>query len=129
MPSSFIQSSMQSAHHDPGTVLGNGCEQTSKRNRLRICATYILAVISVYLLSDAITSTITYVAAQSHPALCDHRDCSPPGSSGHGILQASILEWVAMSSPRDLLHPGIKPGILHCRRVLYRLSHQGSRTR
>ena len=35
-------------------------------------------------------------------------DCSPPGSSNHGILQARILEWVAMpySVPPD---PGIKP--------------------
>ena len=35
-------------------------------------------------------------------------DYSPPGSSVHGILQARILEWVACSSPRDLLDPGIK---------------------
>ena len=34
--------------------------------------------------------------AQSCPTLCDPMDCSPPGSSVHGILQASILEWVAM---------------------------------
>ena len=31
---------------------------------------------------------------------CDHMDCSPPGSSVHGISQARILEWVAISSPR-----------------------------
>ena len=40
--------------------------------------------------------------------VCDPMDCSPPGSSVHGILQARILEWVAMpssrrsSQPRDL---------------------------
>ena len=32
--------------------------------------------------------------------LCDPMDCSPPGSSIHGILQASILEWVAISFSR-----------------------------
>ena len=32
------------------------------------------------------------------PTLCDPVDCSPPGSSVHGILQARILEWVAMPS-------------------------------
>ena len=32
---------------------------------------------------------------QSCPTLCDAMDCSPPGSSVHGILQAVILEWVA----------------------------------
>ena len=39
--------------------------------------------------------------------LCDPVDCSPPGSSVHGILQANLLEWVAVpfsrgsSRPRD----------------------------
>ena len=36
-------------------------------------------------------------------------DCSPPGSSVHGILQARILKWVAISYPGDLPNPGIKP--------------------
>ena len=35
--------------------------------------------------------------AQSCPTLCDPMDCSPPGSSIHGILQARILEWGAIS--------------------------------
>ena len=35
-------------------------------------------------------------------------DCSPPGSSVHGILQARILEWVAVPSPGDLPDSGIK---------------------
>ena len=34
--------------------------------------------------------------------LCDPMDCSPPGSSVHGILLARILEWVALSSSRGL---------------------------
>ena len=34
--------------------------------------------------------------AQSCPTLCDAVDCSPPGSSVHGILQAGVLDWVAM---------------------------------
>ena len=33
-----------------------------------------------------------------------------PGSSIHGILQARVLEWVAISFPGDLPHPGIEPG-------------------
>ena len=37
--------------------------------------------------------------------LCDSRDCSPPGSSVHGILQARILEWVAMLSSRESSQP------------------------
>ena len=31
------------------------------------------------------------------PTLCKHINCSPPGSSVHGIFQARILEWVAIS--------------------------------
>ena len=37
-------------------------------------------------------------------------DCSLPGSSFHGILQARVLEWVAIPSPGDLPNPGIEPG-------------------
>ena len=35
---------------------------------------------------------------QSCPTLCNSKDCNPPGSSVHGILQARILEWVARPS-------------------------------
>ena len=37
---------------------------------------------------------------QSRPTPCDPMDCSPQGSSVHGILQARILEWVTMPSSR-----------------------------
>ena len=42
---------------------------------------------------------------QSCPTLCDPVDCSPPGSSVHGILQARILEWVAISFSRGSYRP------------------------
>ena len=48
--------------------------------------------------------------AQSCPTLCYPMDCSLPGSSLHGILQARVLEWVAISFSRDLPDPGIEPG-------------------
>ena len=40
--------------------------------------------------------------------LCEPMDCSPPGSSVYGILQAGILEWVAVSSKGNLPDPGIE---------------------
>ena len=49
-------------------------------------------------------------SVQSCPTLRDPMDCSPPGSSVHGISQARILEWGAISSsrgsspPRDQTH-------------------------
>ena len=46
---------------------------------------------------------------QSCPTLYDPMDCSPSGSSDHGILQARILEWVAIFSSRGSSRP-IEPG-------------------
>ena len=46
---------------------------------------------------------------QKCPTLCDPMDCSPPGSSVHGILQARILTWVVMPSSRGSSHPGTEP--------------------
>ena len=42
---------------------------------------------------------------QLHPTLCDPMDCCPPGSSVHGILQARILEWVAIPFSRGSSQP------------------------
>ena len=50
---------------------------------------------------------VKLLVAQLCATLCDPMDCSPPGSPVHGILQARILDWVAISfsrgscSPRD----------------------------
>ena len=53
-------------------------------------------------------------------------DCSPPGSSVPGILQA-ILEWVAIPFSRgSSWHSDWTWGLLHCRQILHYLSHQGS---
>ena len=43
---------------------------------------------------------VCMLSLQSCPILCDPVDCSLPGSSVHGILQARILGWVAMSFSR-----------------------------
>ena len=48
------------------------------------------------------------VLAQSCATLCDPGDGSPPGSSVHGILQARMLEWIAISSSRGSPNSGIK---------------------
>ena len=65
------------------------------------------------------------LVAQSCTTLCDSTDYSPPVSSVHGILQARILEWVAISSSRNgrdsFPAQGSNPGLLHCRRILYPL--------
>ena len=67
---------------------------------------------------------------QSCPALCNHMDCSPPGFSVPGILQARVLEGVAVLYSRGVfLTQGSNLHLLHCRQILYHLSHEGSRAR
>ena len=54
-------------------------------------------------LMDTVYQSISAAAAKSRQSsltLCDPMDCRPPGSSVHGILQARILEWGAISSSR-----------------------------
>ena len=73
---------------------------------------------------------VVVLVFQSCLTLCDSVDCSPPGSSIHGIFQARILKWVAVSSSRrssptqglnlHLLH------LLHWQANSLPLSHQGS---
>ena len=50
--------------------------------------------------------------AQSCPIVCKPMACSLPGSSVHGILQARILEWVAISFSSRSSDPGIEHGSL-----------------
>ena len=52
--------------------------------------------------------TVKVLVTESCPILCDPMDCSPPGSSVHGIFQAGI----PCPSPGDLPNPGIEPGSL-----------------
>ena len=47
--------------------------------------------------------------AQLCPTLCDSMECSPPGSSVHGILQEEYWSGLSFPSQGDLPHPGIEP--------------------
>ena len=57
--------------------------------------------------------------------LCNHMDCSPPGSTGDsagnntGVGSLCLLQGIFPTL-------GSNPGLLHCRKILYQLSHQGS---
>ena len=50
---------------------------------------------------------------QSCPTLCNLMDCSPPGFSVHGIFQARILEWVAISFSRASSRPRDQTRVSH----------------
>ena len=62
--------------------------------------------------------------------VCKPMDCSPPGSSVHGILQARILEWVALPSSRGSSQRRDQTHLSYVscigRQVLYQKCHQGS---
>ena len=66
---------------------------------------------------------VCVLVTQSCPTLCDPIDCSRLGSSVHGILQARILEWVAISFsrgsswPRDWTQVSCTAGLRHCSRL------------
>ena len=67
---------------------GSSFKKTKQNNRL----------LPTYLIEMPIIRTTPYpYIAQSYLTLCDPVGCNPPGSSVHGILQARILEWVAIS--------------------------------
>ena len=52
-----------------------------------------------------IKTNVCVLVAQSCPTLCDPMDCSSPGSSVHGILQARILVWIAIPFSRGTYQP------------------------
>ena len=56
-----------------------------------------------------LVSPVKVLVAHSCLTLCNPTDCGLPGSSVHGILQARVLEWVAISFSGDLPNPGIEP--------------------
>ena len=83
----------------------------------RVCCHFLLQCMKVKSQSEV---------TQSCPTLCNPMDCSWPGSSVRGILQARILEWVAMPSSRESSQPGDQTQVSCTAGRLYHLSHQGS---
>ena len=73
---------------------------------------YTYVCIHTYTYTHTYTYNCIYIreVAQSCPTLCDPMDYSLPGSSVHGIFQARVLEWVAISFSRDHPDPGNERG-------------------
>ena len=53
--------------------------------------------IIIIMIIVAIQCAVLCLVTQSCPTLCNLMDCSPPGSSVHGIFQAGVLEWVVIA--------------------------------
>ena len=75
-----------------------------------ICYCKILNIVPCSIQWVYLFSIRAHSVTQSCPTLCKPPDCSPPGSSAHGIFQARILEWIAIpfssgsSWPRGWTH-------------------------
>ena len=69
---------------------------------------------------------VCVLVTQSCPTLCDPMDCSSLGSAVHTVLQARILEWIAIPLSRESSQPRYRTRLLLCKQILYPLSHQGS---
>ena len=85
---------------------------------------FFLRLIRSHLFSFLFSSTLGMCAcsiAKLCLTICDLTDCSLPGSSVHGILQARILEWVTISSSRTSSQPRYQP----CISCIYRWSVYG----
>ena len=66
---------------------------------------------------------VKVLVAQLYLTVCNPMDCSQPGCSVHGILQARILEWVAIPFSRGIFpNQGLNPSLLYCRQILYCLT-------
>ena len=76
--------------------------------------------------SQVMVVVLEVLVTHSCPSLCDPKDCRLPDSTDHRILQARILEWVAMPSTTGSSNLGIKPRSPAVQQILCHLSHQGS---
>ena len=104
-------------------VHGVARSQTQLSDRTELCQGYILSPCLFNLYAEWWWWLSHQVMSHSY----DPKDCSLPGFSVHGILQARILELVAISFSRGMFPTqGSNPGLLHCRQILYQLSYKGS---
>ena len=99
------------------------------------CMSNLLHSILAFFSSISLAQYLSYIenrkkeneVAQSCLTLCDPMECSLPGFSIHGIFQARILEWVAISFSRGSSWARDWTQVSHIvSRRCYSLSHQGS---
>ena len=86
---------------NPGAGASTGSREKWTRSLLTRSSGYIMAALCMHAKSP-----------QSCHIICNPVNCSPPGSSVHGILKARILEWVAISKG-IFLTPGLNSCLLH----------------
>ena len=105
------------------------CSLEKVENFLRIQKLLLLNTIEILVTKATIKHNVALVLTFELALSCVKLSATPrtvalQAPLSMGILQARILEWVAMPSCRVLLDPGIKPRSPHCRWILHHLSHQ-----
>ena len=111
----------RSGNTRPASLLSNHRLQLSKY----ICSTPAGAPIMSTCILHGFSETVGRLVVSD--SFATPSNCGPPGSLDHGLLQAGILEWVAMPFSRGIFPTqGSNLGLLHCRQIRYHLSHQGS---
>ena len=97
-----------------------------------LCVNNLCVILMFVKVGEALVKTMVYtwkvkvLVTQLCLTLCEPMDCSPPGFSVHGSLQARILERMPFHPPGTFPTHGLNLGLPHCRQILYRLSHQGN---
>ena len=83
--------------------------------------------VCIYIYTHTHTHAVLCLVTQSCPTLWDPMDCSPPDYSVHGDSPGQNT-GVGCHALLQRIFPteGLNPGLLHCRWILYHLSHQGS---
>ena len=72
----------------------------SCKGKQKLHEIFIPLICCLNISQEKVPSLVRAKLLRSYPTLCEPMDYSPPGFSVHGILQARILEWVAMPSSR-----------------------------
>ena len=101
---------MASTHTVPRPTDQVGKPCSSQERALRRVLPQLWEFINSWLNASLDPLEVKVLLLQLCPTLCNPIVCTPPGSSVHGILQARILECVAIPSPGNLPNPGIEPG-------------------
>ena len=87
---------------EPGGLQSMGLQSWTRLKRLSMHALGLLRPEKIFLGLASLTHNIVVLEAKSCPTLCDAVDCSPPGSSIHGVLQDRIVQWAAILPPGGL---------------------------
>ena len=90
----------------PPPPLQRSSQSDPYKTQVKVCLLSTPWLLILFRIKAKVLKGHVLCCAQLGLILCDPLDCSPPGSSVHGILQARILEWVTMPSSRGSSQPG-----------------------